>query len=70
MTDIRKPEGLPEPEMPAARLLRGPIAVINIGLEGFATELAAQGTPVCQVDWRPPAGGDEQLATLLAKLGL
>lgn len=57
-------------ETPAARLLQGPITVINIGLEGFATELAARSTPVCQVDWRPPAGGDEKLADLLAKLGV
>lgn len=55
---------------PAAQLLAGPVTVINVGLEGFATDLAAQGHAVVQVDWAPPAGGDEKLAALLAKLGV
>jgi hypothetical protein len=55
---------------PAARLLSEPVRVINVGLEGFARELEGQGVPVTQVAWQPPAGGDEKLAALLAKLGL
>ncbi|HLT02661.1 MAG TPA: DUF1116 domain-containing protein [Geminicoccaceae bacterium] len=50
------------------RLLRSPLAVINVGLEGFADDLAAQGVPVVQVDWSPPARGDERLGRLLAAL--
>lgn len=42
--------------------------VINLGLEIFATHLMAQGVPVIHVDWRPPAGGDARLASLLARL--
>ena len=42
--------------------------VLNIGLEGFATELAARGVAVSQLDWRPPAGGRPDLADLLARL--
>lgn len=42
--------------------------VLNIGLEGFATELAARGVAVSQLDWRPPAGGRPELADLLARL--
>lgn len=57
-------------DKPAARLLAEPVSVINIGLEGFAADLAAQGRPVCHVAWSPPAGGDEKLARLLAKLGV
>lgn len=57
-------------DMPAAKLLITPVRVINVGLEGFATELRAQGVPVTHVQWQPPAGGDEKLAALLAKLGL
>ena len=38
-------------------LLETPIHVINIGLEGFAAELALQGIDVIQVDWVPPANG-------------
>ena len=51
-------------------LLDRPIKVINVGLEGFATELSEQGVPVVQVQWSPPAGGDPKLAELLSKLGL
>ncbi len=70
MRQTPKEEAAKGLEKPAARLLTEPVAVINIGLEGFATELAAQGRPVCQVDWSPPAGGDEKMARLLAKLGM
>lgn len=51
-------------------LLEQPIKVINVGLEGFAKELSAQGVPTVQVQWTPPAGGDAKLAELLSKLGL
>jgi hypothetical protein len=54
----------------AAKLLTTPVRVINVGLEGFATELRAQGVPVVHLQWQPPAGGDEKLAELLAKLGM
>lgn len=50
-------------------LLRDPLRVINIGLEGFAADLDAQGIAVTQVDWTPPAGGDVRLADILSKLG-
>src|SRR2546421_471737 len=35
-------------------LLAGPVRVVNIGLAGFARELAANGAAVVQVDWAPP----------------
>lgn len=54
----------------AQRLLREPVRVINIGLKGFASELAAQRVHVTHVQWAPPAGGDARLAGLLARLGL
>jgi FdrA protein len=50
-----------------ALLTTGP-RVINLGLEHFATQLAMQDVPVVHVDWRPPAGGDPRLASLLARL--
>lgn len=50
-------------------LLDGPLEVINVGLEGFAEELGAEGVQVVHVDWTPPAGGDVELAKLLSKLG-
>jgi hypothetical protein len=45
-------------------LLAGPVRVINIGLQAFARDLAANHAPVVQVDWTPPAGD----AALLEKL--
>jgi len=71
MPETPKPEAAPSPApIPAARLLAGPVSVINVGLEGFTHDLAAQKHAVVQVDWAPPAGGDEALAALLAKLGM
>lgn len=45
-----------------------PLQVVNIGLEMFAEELRAEGVPVVQVDWRPPAGGSSRMAELLGRL--
>ncbi len=50
------------------RLTRTPLAAINVGLESFAASLVGQGASVLQVDWRPPAGGNERLMALLAKM--
>jgi hypothetical protein len=55
-------------------LLGHPLKVVNIGLEAFAEELAAEmtdhgGAEVVHVEWVPPAGGDPVLANLLSKLG-
>ena len=49
-------------------VLRGPVRVVNIGLELFAETLTEDGVEVIHVDWRPPAGGDLRLAALLAAL--
>ena len=54
---------------PPPSLLAAPVTVINVGLERFATELAANGATVTHVQWSPPAGGDARLAALLAQLG-
>jgi hypothetical protein len=35
-------------------LLKGPVRVVNVGLEGFARDLAANRAAVVQVDWTPP----------------
>ncbi len=51
------------------KLLRAPLKVINVGLDGFAEELERQGVAVVRLDWQPPAGGDPKLADLLSKLG-
>ena len=41
----------------------------NIGLEAFAQDLRQQKVEVVHMDWSPPAGGDEDMADLLSKLG-
>jgi hypothetical protein len=40
--------------MSIARLLAGPLRVVNVGLESFARDLAANGAAVVQLDWVPP----------------
>ena len=45
-----------------------PLATINVGIETFFDSLIEQGARALQVDWRPPAGGNEHLAGLLARL--
>jgi FdrA protein len=50
------------------QLLREPLIVINLGLKQFADSLQEQGVEVVQVDWTPPAGGDQELLDLLDKL--
>lgn len=54
---------------PADRLLKAAPHVVNVGVPGFAEELAAQGVSVVQLDWRPPAGGDARLAKILSIVG-
>jgi FdrA protein len=44
------------------------MAAINVGLESFYESLLSQGAQAVYVDWRPPAGGNERLASLLAKM--
>lgn len=44
------------------------LAAINVGLEHFHTSLLAQGAASLALDWRPPAGGNERLMALLARL--
>ena len=53
---------------PSRDLLAAPPRVINIGLEVFAENLAAQEAQVAHVRWSPPAGGNAHLAGLLEKL--
>ncbi|MBN9064752.1 MAG: hypothetical protein BGP06_13150 [Rhizobiales bacterium 65-9] len=50
-------------------LLKTPLKVVNVGLDGFSDDLARQKVPVVRVQWSPPAGGKPDLARLLSKLG-
>ena len=49
-------------------LLTGPVRVVNVGLAGFARDLAANRAEVVQVDWTPPAGGSAELLSALSRL--
>ena len=49
-------------------LLDRPLEVINIGVELFAEALGKQGVRVVQVEWRPPAGGDPEMMSILDQL--
>jgi FdrA protein len=49
-------------------VLSAPLAAINVGVESFFDSLTAQGAACVQVDWKPPAGGNERMAALLARL--
>lgn len=44
------------------------LIAINVGLESFYDSLKGQGATAVQVDWRPPAGGNEKLMAILAKM--
>jgi hypothetical protein len=48
--------------------LNQPLIAINLGLDKFAESLQAQGVEVVRVDWRPPAGGDQEMIELLDQL--
>jgi len=50
-------------------LFKQDLVVINMGLESFAENLRREKVRVLQMDWKPPAGGDKKLVSLLARLG-
>ncbi|MFQ6075131.1 MAG: fdrA domain protein [Candidatus Bathyarchaeia archaeon] len=51
------------------KLLGVELKVINLGVKIFYSSLKEQGVKVVHVDWRPPAGGDLEIARLLEKIG-
>jgi FdrA protein len=48
--------------------INAPFSAINVGLESFTESLKAQDAQVVQVDWKPAAGGNPELAALLEKM--
>ncbi len=48
--------------------LAAPLAAVNVGLESFYLSLVQQEARAVQVNWRPPAGGDDKMLAILAKL--
>jgi len=62
------PEAAEYPKRVDLAVLNEPLAAINVGLGSFTESLAAQGAQVIQVDWQPPAGGNEKLMAILARM--
>ena len=54
--------------MSLKRLLKKKLVVVNVGAEVFAESLKKQGVKTINVAWKPPAGGDKELAKLLEKV--
>ncbi|HEX6303298.1 MAG TPA: hypothetical protein VFZ76_03850, partial [Anaerolineales bacterium] len=48
--------------------LRSNVAAINVGLESFTNSLITQGAQAVHVLWKPPAGGDDKLMSILERL--
>jgi hypothetical protein len=44
------------------------LVVVNMGLDAFADHLQQERVKFVRMDWRPPAGGDRRLLSLLEKL--
>jgi len=59
------PAAAPEP---IRRLLSEPPRIVNIGLRGFAETLHERGAHVVHYDWRPVAGGNRRLQSLIDAL--
>ncbi len=53
---------------PIRYLFANELHVVNIGLQSFAETLHSTGTPVVEVDWKPPAGGDPEMIAILDSL--
>jgi len=49
------------------KLFKSDLAVINLGLESFAENIRNEGVKAVQVQWKPPAGGNRDIAELLDK---
>lgn len=45
-----------------------PLAAINVGLASFTESLLSQNAGVIQMDWRPPASGNEKLMAILERM--
>jgi FdrA protein len=57
---IGKPVGL--------EMMKQPLAAINAGLESFAESIKEQDATAIHIDWRPPASGNEKLASILQRM--
>ncbi|MGB9839903.1 fdrA domain protein [Thermovenabulum sp.] len=49
-------------------LFKKELKVVNIGITGFRDDLKSLKVPVIHVEFRPPAGGNAKLLSILKKL--
>lgn len=52
----------------AKKLFTSDLRIVNLGLEVFHDALDDQKITNCQVEWKPPAGGDIRMIRLLDSL--
>lgn len=50
------------------KLFNEDLVVINMGLEAFGENLKKEKVKVLTMNWKPPAGGNKKLMSLLGKL--
>lgn len=50
-------------------LFRSELITVNVGPKLLATSLEIQGYKAYQVEWKPIAGGDKEMQTILDLLG-
>jgi hypothetical protein len=50
------------------KLFKEELKVVNIGLESFYNDLKKQKVSAIHVNWRPTAGGNKKLSSLLSRL--
>ena len=49
-------------------LFQEELKIINMGLQSFKENLKKQNIKTVHVDWKPPAGGNKKMLSLLDKL--
>ncbi|HZK29251.1 MAG TPA: fdrA domain protein [Clostridia bacterium] len=54
--------------MSVNELFKKEMKIVNIGLESFYRDFQEQGIPSIHVQWKPLAGGNRKMASLLGKL--
>jgi FdrA protein len=52
----------------ALEVLSSPVVAINVGLETLYDSLTGQGVEAVQLEWRPPAGGNAQLMSIMERM--
>ena len=50
------------------KLFTSKVAIINIGLEHMVESFRIKGVPFIQIDWHPPASGNQALLDKIMKL--